>query len=240
MRLLDLIQQDHRIGLAPHLFSQLTALLVPHIARRRADHTGHGVLLHIFGHIDANHAVLVTEQRFSQSLAQLSLAHAGGPKEDERADGALRVLQTGPCTPYGPGDGGDGLLLADHPLMQHRFQVDESSGFILGDLRHGNARPGADDLGNLFLAHRLHAAVAAVFPFASALCHFVLQRLLLVPQVGGLFEVLVGHGFLCLLVQRVQLLLLLLHVRRRGEGLDTYPGGGFVDQVDGLVRQAAV
>ena len=70
-------------GLAAHSLGQLAALLVAHISRRRADQTGDGVLLHIFGHVDADHVLLVVKQRLRQRLGQLRLAHARGAQEQE-------------------------------------------------------------------------------------------------------------------------------------------------------------
>ncbi len=89
MGLFHLVEQNHGVGLAAHALGQLAALLVAHIARRRADQPRNGVLFHIFGHVDANQTVLVPEQRLAQRLAQLGLAHARGAQEDERADGPM-------------------------------------------------------------------------------------------------------------------------------------------------------
>jgi hypothetical protein len=37
VRLLDLVEQHHRVGPAPHRLGQLAALVVADVARRRAD-----------------------------------------------------------------------------------------------------------------------------------------------------------------------------------------------------------
>ena len=91
VRLLDLIEQDDRVRMTADLFGKLAALIVADISRRRTDHTGNGVLLHVFGHIDTDQRVLVAEHRFCQRLAQLGLADAGRTEEQERTDRALRV-----------------------------------------------------------------------------------------------------------------------------------------------------
>ncbi len=90
---LDLIEQNHTVRIAAHLFRELAALFVANISRRRTDHTGNGVLLHVFGHIDTDQRVLVAEHRLGQCLAQLGLADAGRTEEQERTDRALRVAQ---------------------------------------------------------------------------------------------------------------------------------------------------
>ncbi len=47
VRLLDLVEQDQRVGLAPDALGELPALLVADVARRRADQLGDRVLLHV-------------------------------------------------------------------------------------------------------------------------------------------------------------------------------------------------
>ena len=87
VRLLDLVEEDHAVGLAPHGLGELAALLVADVARRRADQARHGVLFHVLAHVDADHVLLGVEQRLGQRLGQLGLADAGGAEEDEGADG---------------------------------------------------------------------------------------------------------------------------------------------------------
>jgi len=43
-RLLELVDEDDRVGLAAHILGKLAALVVPYVARRRADETRDGVL----------------------------------------------------------------------------------------------------------------------------------------------------------------------------------------------------
>ena len=93
--LLDLVEQHDLVWPATNRLGQYAAFLIAHIAGRRADQPGHGVLLHELGHVDADHGVLVVEQVGGERLGQLGLADAGRPEEQERADGTGRVLQTG-------------------------------------------------------------------------------------------------------------------------------------------------
>ena len=90
--LLDLVEQHHRVGLAPHGLSELAALIVAHVPGRRPHQAGDRVLLHVLGHVEAHHGFLIPEHGLGQSLAQLGLAHAGGPQEDEGTNGAVLVL----------------------------------------------------------------------------------------------------------------------------------------------------
>ncbi|GIW09631.1 MAG: hypothetical protein KatS3mg061_0688 [Dehalococcoidia bacterium] len=51
--LLDLVEQDDAVGLAPHRLGELAALVVAHVAGRRAHQPRNGVALHELGHVDA-------------------------------------------------------------------------------------------------------------------------------------------------------------------------------------------
>ena len=95
MRLLDLVEQHHLIGPAAHRFGERAALLVAHIAGRRADEPGDRVLLHVFRHVEAHQRRLVVEQERRQRLGQLGLADACGAEEHERAHRPVRILQAG-------------------------------------------------------------------------------------------------------------------------------------------------
>jgi len=229
VRLLDLVEQDHRVGLPAHLFGQLAALLVADVAGRGADHPRDGVLLHVLGHVDADHAVLVAEQRLAQRLAQLGLADAGRTQEDERADRPVRVLEPRARAAHRLRDGLDGLLLPDHAPVQYLLEAQKPVGLALGHAADGDAGPGGHDLRDLLLADDLDLRGSVVLPLLAALEHLVLQFLLLVAQVRGLLEVLVRDGLLGLLVENFEPGLLLLHVRRRGERFYAHARRGLVD-----------
>ena len=53
MRLLDFVEQNHRVRLPPHGLGQLPAFIVTDITRRRADEPRDAVLLHVFAPIEA-------------------------------------------------------------------------------------------------------------------------------------------------------------------------------------------
>ena len=61
MGFLDLVEEHHPVGPAAHRLGELSALFVAHVARRGADESRNGVLLHVFGHVDAYHVGLVGE-----------------------------------------------------------------------------------------------------------------------------------------------------------------------------------
>ena len=116
----------------------------------------HGVLLHVLAHVDADHRPLVVEQELGERAGQLGLADAGGAEEQERADRPVRVGQAGPAAADGVGHRGDGLVLADDPLVQHLLHADEllaSRPPSAGDT--GTPVHLADDLGDVLLVDLL-------------------------------------------------------------------------------------
>src|SRR5579862_8025363 len=96
VRLLHLIQENHRIGPAAYGLGQIAAFLVPHVARRSTDQPRDGMLLHELGHVDPNQRVLRIKQEIGERLAQLGLADARRPQEQE---GAVRPPRIGQSCP---------------------------------------------------------------------------------------------------------------------------------------------
>jgi len=107
------------------------------------------VALLVLGHVDPGQGVVAVEQELGQRLRQLSLAHAGWAEEQERADGPSRVLQARPGPPNRVGDHDDGVFLADHPMVQAIFHLDEL--FHLGLLHPADrdTRPLRHQLGDI-------------------------------------------------------------------------------------------
>ena len=130
--LFDLVEQHHGVGLTAHLFGELATLIVAHIARRRTHQTGHRMTLHVLGHINADHGVLIAEHGFGQRLAQLRLTHAGGTEEQKAANGALGVLQAHAATADGPGDRFYSLVLTHHTLVEDILHVQQALPLVLG------------------------------------------------------------------------------------------------------------
>ena len=83
MCLFDLVEQHHAVALAPDRLSQLAALVETDVARRRPDQAAHVVALHELAHVDLDERVLAAEHELRQRAAELRLADAGGPHEDE-------------------------------------------------------------------------------------------------------------------------------------------------------------
>ena len=125
MRLLDLVEQNHRIRPAPHSLSQLTALVVAHISRRRANQPRHGVLLHVLAHVDAHHRLLIIEQKLRQRARRLRFAHARRSKKDEEPIGRLGSLSPARERRIAFATTRQRRVLSDHALAQPLFHLDE-------------------------------------------------------------------------------------------------------------------
>ena len=125
MGLLDLIEQNHAVRTPTNGFGELATLVVAHVARRRADEPLHAELLHVLGHIDADHGFLAVEQVRGERLGELGLAHTRGAEEQEAADGPVGVGQPRTVAANGPRDRVDSRILPDDALMKLHFEVGE-------------------------------------------------------------------------------------------------------------------
>ncbi len=150
MRLLDLVEQDDRVRAATHLLGKLSAFFVADVSRRRADQARDRVLLHVLGHVDADHGVLVVEQKLGECTRQFGLADAGRAQENERADRTLGIAQSCARTPNRIGHALQRRVLSHHALPQPLFHVDQLLDFAFEHLRDGNAGPLGDDARDIF------------------------------------------------------------------------------------------
>jgi hypothetical protein len=242
VRLLDLVEQEHAVRLAPHGLRELAALVVADVAGGRADEPGHGVLLHVLRHVDADHRVLVAEQELGERARQLRLADADGPRNTNEPVGRFGVLEAraGPADRLR--DDLDGGLLADDALVELVLHPHELLRLGLGELEHRDAGPHGDDVGDLLLAdgRALLALGLAGLPLLLELALLVRQAPLLVAQVRGLLELLVLDGRLLEATGLLDLGLELAVDGGRRHRLDALARRGLVDEVDGLVGQLAV
>ena len=128
--LFNFIKQNNRIRVSAHLFTELTALFVAHIARRRTDHTGNTVFFHIFRHINTHHGIFIAKQCLCQCLGKLRFTHTCRPQEQERTNGSVGIFQPDTATAHCFGKSLDRFLLANDTLMQGFFQTQKSLTFF--------------------------------------------------------------------------------------------------------------
>ncbi|VEB44864.1 Protein of uncharacterised function (DUF3170) [Chromobacterium violaceum] len=152
MRLLDLVQQHHRVRMLVDGLGQLAALLEADIARRRADQARHRVALHVLGHVEADQ---LDAEDVGQLARQFGLADAGRAGEQEGADGLLRIAQAGAGHLDRAGEALDRLLLAEHHVLQIALQVLQHVLVVAGDRLRRNAGDLGDDLFDLRLVDHL-------------------------------------------------------------------------------------
>ena len=200
-----------RIGLAFDRFGQLAALLIADVAGRGADQLGHRVLFHVFGHVDAHHGLFAVEHEFAQGLGQLGLAHAGRPEKNERAQGAVRVLQPGPGAAQDARDRFHGLVLADDPLLQYLLHVQQLLFFPAQQLADRDAGPLGDHFGDVLLGDLLGQDLLFLLQdgklFLDAFALFLLFRQSPVLDLRGQLVIVAPLGVLLLQAQPVGLLL---------------------------------
>ena len=153
MGLLDLVEQDHAVGLAPHLLGELAALLVADVARRGADQPRHRVALHVLAHVDADQLALAGEQVPGQQLGQLGLAHPGGADEHEAAGGAIRVGHAGVGAQHRVGDRRDRRVLAHQLGLEVGLDRQQAAAVVVDEARQRDAGRLGDHLGHRPLVH---------------------------------------------------------------------------------------
>src|ERR671920_1989617 len=211
------------------------------VARGGTDEAAHRVALHVLGHVEPDHGVLVAKQVLGERPCELGLADPGRTEENERAARAVRVLYAGEGAPYGARDGLYGLVLPDDAPVQGILHLQETRGLFLGHLLDRDAGPHGDDLGDLILtdgdALLLNLTLSPGFLELAALGD---ELALGVPEARSLLELLAVDGGLLLGAHGGEFLVYLLVIGRRGHGLYPHLGRRFVDEVYGLVWQEAV
>src|SRR5215216_2868998 len=185
--LLDLVEENDRVGTPADLLGELSRLLVADVAGRRADESADGVGLLELGHVYPDHGVLLAEEVLGERTSQLGLSDPGRTEEDKAPDGALRVLDTCPSTPDGLGHRPDCGLLPDDALVQHALQVQETLGLLLDDVGRRHAGPLLQDAGDILAGHLGGVGLAASGPALMLLVELGLELLdTLLEARGGL------------------------------------------------------
>ena len=143
MRLFDFIEQQDAMRIFPNRFGQQSALIVADIARRRANQTRHGMLFHVFAHVEARETNAETRRKL---LGDFGFAHARRPGEQKRADRFIRHAQSGAGKLNGTDHRLNRPILPEHFLLHAPFQDAELLPFALTRVQVGNMGDARDDL----------------------------------------------------------------------------------------------
>src|SRR5260370_3860169 len=239
MGLLDFIEQDHRVRRPADTLRQLPAFFVAHVPRRRANQLRDGMLFHDLRHVEANQRLLRTKQKFRQRPGYFGLSDAGRPKEEEAAQRTQGRLETGAAAANGAGQRRNGFVLADHALVEFRLDTQQFLLFVFLDGGHADAGPARNDFFNVFTRHDAGRGVVQFESFAQSTQIFFFLALFLGIKTR-LFELVVGDGRFHAVGDEFHALLDFANFFGNGGLAELHARAGFVDQVDGFVRNKTV
>ena len=143
MRLLDLVEQQHRMRRLPDRVDQQSALFVADVARRRADQPRHRVLLHVLRHVEAQEFDLEHARELPR---QLRLADAGRTREQEVAHRLVGRAQARARQLDRRRDLFDRRVLPEDHGLQLDVEILQRDLVVARDGLHRHARDLGDDL----------------------------------------------------------------------------------------------
>ena len=192
--LLHLIQQHHGIGPTPHRLGELAALLVAHIAGRCPHQPGHGIALHVFAHVETHQGVFLIKEGASQGLRQLGFADSRRTQKQKGPHGPARRLHPRPGPPNRSCHGSHRLRLANHPLCELGFELQQLLPLTSQQPLHRNARPAGHHIGDITSFHLLPQQGFAALLISSQLrlqgIATLLQAMqLVVLELGRLLQI---------------------------------------------------
>ena len=89
VRFLDLVKQQHAMGMLIDTVGQKTTLIKANISRRRTNQTRDRVFFHVFRHIKPNQCLFRIEQIFGKAFESSVLPTPVGPKNKKEPLGRL-------------------------------------------------------------------------------------------------------------------------------------------------------
>ncbi len=152
VRLLDLVEQQHRMRLLADRLGEQAALVEADIARRRADQAADRVALHVLAHVEADQ---LDAQDVGQLLGDLGLADAGRAAEQEGADRLVGPAQARARHLDRRGERVDRRVLAEDHALQVAVQRLQLAAVVAGNAGRRDARDLGDDLLDLDARDRL-------------------------------------------------------------------------------------
>ena len=193
------------------------------------------MFLHEFTHVQTDQRVGCIKELFGQDLDQFSFTDAGWTNKNERSRTTfLADLYAGTFDCFG--NQLHSLVLTDDAAFQCIFQTGYALQFAFADFAGRNTGPQLDHFCQIFLGHcHTQSLWLQLFQFGSQLhdLGFIFSQCFVVDILGFLF--LFFHQQLAefqIFTEFFVLVQLCIFQRRAG--------AGFVQQVDGFVRQEAV
>ena len=215
VRFFYFIKENNAVRSAADFFGQLTALVIADISGWRTDEPRGHVLLHIFGHIEPYHRVLVAEKRVGKCFAKLRFAYTCRAEENKRTGRAFGVFEPDSAAPYCPRDRADRLILADYSAVQLIFKMKQAFALRLSQLRDGYSSPRADYFGYIISRDLTYFLARFLAPAVLCALEFVAQLLLLVAYLRGVLEFLRIHCRVLFLGEGAESVLHILEIGRR-------------------------
>ena len=231
MRLFHLVKQNHTVRTPAHLFCQRARLLVPDIARGRADKPCHGAGLHILAHVDAHKALRASIYDVRQRLAQLGLSHARRSCKEHGRRRALLVCHAASSPPDRAADRLHCRILPHDPFVQRLLELQKPLLFRPAECACRNACALRNDTSHVLARHQQHPLRAA------GLCLSAYQLLQPVAKRRRMLIRAIAHRMLQLLRESALFFFQTRIYRAAGQ-----PDGGcrLVEQINRLVRQKPV
>jgi len=240
VRFFDFVQQDNSIRFAADAFGQLSPLVVPHIARRRANEPADGIFFHVFAHINAHKAVRGIEHIGGQQFCQVGLPHPGGSQEYERADGFVGILQPGAVAVDGPYHGFHGIVLTNDLLLEYDRHVEQTLRFRFRDAAYGHRGDHGNHFGHRVGIHLFLIGLLFRVPFVPGLAQRFNHLAFPLPQGRRLFVILLVNRLPLLHHERIQLFFHDHQFLGQLQVGNVHVRTCFVHHINGLVGQAAV
>src|SRR5215467_8160844 len=119
MRLLDFVEEEHRIRMRADGVDELAALFESHVPGWGTNEARHSVLLHVLAHVEANEFV---PELSGQLLGQLGLADTGRTGEEKAACRVIGKAEPGTGAFDGLRDEVHRLELAEDHAIQRLFK----------------------------------------------------------------------------------------------------------------------
>ncbi len=194
---------------------------------------------HVFRHVEADHRVLLAEDRLGESLGEFRLADAGRSEEQEGGDGTATFAQAGSREAYCVAHGLDGFLLTDDALVEALLHLDQALTLLGREFVDRHACELGHNLRDMFGAYLRRGRAAPAPPTLGRLLQVLVARIVLGLDLGGAVELLARGRIILLALELAHFGLQFLHLHRPGRRRNLHARSRLVDQVDGLVRQEA-